>query len=97
MAELKTIEIICIPCHKCEVIREKIEIILRCIESAQGIRTHCELISYPGRKEAMKALIRSGYAINQIPIVLINGEVAFTGSRITEQRIRLILEGIMKY
>jgi len=97
MAELKKIEIVCIPCHKCEVIKEKIQIILKHIEGTLKVRTHCELIYYTNRKEAMEAVIRSGYAINELPVILINGAVAFTGSRISEQRIRIILEGILQY
>ena len=97
MAELKKIEIVCIPCHKCDVLKERIQIILKCIEGTLNVRMHCELISYTNRKEAMKEVIRSGYAVNQLPVTRINGEVAFTGSTISEQRIRIILEGILKY
>ncbi len=97
MAELEKIEIVCIPCHKCEVVKEKIETILRCIEGVRKKSIRCELIYYADRKKGMEEVIRSGYAINQLPVIRINGEVAFTGSTISEQGIRLILEGILKY
>jgi hypothetical protein len=97
MGELRKIEIVCIPCHKCDVIREKIQIVLKCIEFTFSIRLNCRLIYYTNRKEAMKAVIKSGYSFNELPVTRINGAVAFTGSRISESGIRLILEGILKY
>lgn len=97
MAELKKIEIVCIPCHKCDVVKEKIQNILKSIENRLNVRIHCELISYTDRKEAMKEVIRSGYTITQLPVTRINGEVAFIGNTISEEAIRIILEGVLKY
>jgi len=97
MAELKKIEIICIPCHKCDVVKEKIQGILRCLQGTLNVRMHCEIISYASRKEAMREINKSSYAINELPVILVNGQVAFTGSRISTQRIRMALEGILKY
>lgn len=67
------------------------------IEGVLNIRMHCELITYTDRKEAMKEIIKCGYGFNQLPVVRIHGEVAFTGSMISEQEIRIILEGVLKY
>ena len=97
MADLKSIEILCIPCPKCNSLEGKIKIILKSILGSLNTRTSCKFIIYTNRKEAVERAAKLGYVINQLPVVFINEEVAFTGSAMSEQRIRMILEGILKY
>ncbi|MDD5060236.1 MAG: thioredoxin family protein [Candidatus Omnitrophica bacterium] len=96
MAEIKKIEIICFPCHRCEVVKEKIQNILKCLEFKFGKRMTCELILYDNRKEAMAAASRMGCSTTQFPATYINGELAFIGNMISEQNIRKILETILR-
>jgi hypothetical protein len=97
MAELKTVEIICMPCHKCDVMKEKIKSVLTAIGNQNRMRMRCEFIYYNTRKEALVRLSKLGLNIAQLPITLINGQVAFTGSKVGEHEIRLIVEGILRY
>ncbi|MFA6384818.1 MAG: thioredoxin family protein [Candidatus Omnitrophota bacterium] len=97
MAELKSIEIICIPCHKCDVVKEKVKTILNALGGKLNRRFQCELICYASRKEAMERIRNSSYASNEFPVTLVNGQFAFSGSKISEERIRMLLEGILRY
>jgi hypothetical protein len=96
MAQIKKVEIICIPCHKCEILKERIETITQCLEFKYNMRIKYELIHCENKKEVIAALARYGYSINQLPITLINGEIAFIGHVKGENVIRWKLEEIMK-
>ncbi len=97
MAEIKRIEVVCMQCHKCDVVREKIRNVMNAIGNKNNMRMRYEFIFCADRKEAMAKIRSSGYDLNQLPVTLINGQLAFSGSRITEQEIRIIVEGILKY
>ncbi len=96
MAGIKKIEIICSPCHKCQILKERILTIIRCLEFKYETRIRYELIHHENKKEIIELLTHYGYAINQLPVTLINGEVAFIGHVKGENVIRWKLEEIMK-
>lgn len=96
MAQIRTIEIVCLPCHKCEILIERIETIIRCLEFKYGTRIKCAFAHIDSKKEIVAALARYGYAINQLPITLINGEIAFIGHVKGENVIRWKLEEILR-
>jgi len=96
MARIKKIEIICSPCHNCQILKERIEIIIRCLEFKYETRIRYQLIHREKKKEIIEFLTRYGYTINQLPVTLINGEVAFIGHVRGENVIRWKLEEIMK-
>ena len=60
------------------------------------MRIKYELIHHQAKKEIIGLLARYGYAINQLPITLINGEIVFIGNVKGENLIRWKLEEIMK-
>ena len=45
----------------------------------------------------MKKIAQFGYAVNELPVVLINGQLAFSGHVKGEHLVRMKLEEIMKY
>lgn len=96
MARIKKIEIICLPCHKCELLKERITTIAHCLEFKYSIRILYELIHHSRRKEVMEFITHNGYTIKQLPVVFINGELCFFGHVKGENIIRWKLEEIMK-
>jgi|GEM_PF-542289 len=96
MAQIKKIEIICPPCHKCELLQERIETIINCLEFKYNVRIRYEFVHLQTKREIIGFLMRYGYVINQLPITLINDEVAFIGHVKGENVIRWKLEEIMK-
>ena len=72
MAKIKKIEIVCPPCHKCELIKERIETIIHCLEFKYNTRIRYDFIHRQSRKEIVNFRVREGYAINQLPITMIN-------------------------
>jgi hypothetical protein len=93
MAQIKKIEIVCRPCHKCEVLKERIKTIIQALEFKYSIRIKHEFIHY----EKIKEISRFGYSIKELPVLFINGEVAFIGHVQGESAIRMKLEEILKY
>ncbi len=96
MAKIKKIEIICLPCHKCELLQERIYTITRCLEFKYNTKIRFEFIHYQFKREILMQLMRYGFAFNQMPITLINGEVVFIGHVKGENVVRWKLEEIMK-
>jgi hypothetical protein len=96
MARIKKIEIICPPCHNCELLQERIETIIHCLEFKYNTRIKYDFIHYETKKEIVGFLARYGFTINQLPITLINGEISFIGHVKGENVIRWKLEEIMK-
>jgi len=92
MAQIKRIEIICRPCHKCEVLKERIETIIKCLEFKYSMRMKYEFIHY----QSIKEISAFGYSIKELPVLLINGEVAFIGHVQGESAVRLKFEEILK-
>jgi len=96
MGQIKKIEIICFPCHKCDLLKERIEVIIACLEFKYGRKMKYEFIHQDGKKEILAALLQYGYTIKNLPITLINGEIAFLGHVKGENVIRWKLEDILK-
>jgi hypothetical protein len=96
MAKIKKIEIICPPCHKCEILKERIEVIINCLEFKYNTRISYDFIHRETKKEVIDFLVHYGYTINQLPITLINDEICFIGHVKGENVIRWKLEEIMK-
>jgi len=90
---IQTIEIICKPCRKCELLLERIETIIRCIETRESIRIKYKLKL---NGNILHAATKYGYAINKLPLVIINGSVEFVGHVKQEHLIRMKLEEINK-
>ena len=87
------IEIICKPrCHKCLPVEEKITTILNCMALKEKISIKSVFTYNKNILEAEKY----GYKILDLPIVLINGKVAFVGLFKSEHLIRTKLEEILK-
>ncbi len=72
---IKTIEIICLPCPKCEGLEIKIREMIKGIEMVNRIKIVFEFKRHTNIKELSK------YSLNasQTPAVLINGVVEFAG------------------
>jgi hypothetical protein len=72
---IKTIDVMCIPCPKCEEVKKFIAIGIQEIETQNKIKLVHVLNHIPHLKEASK------YSVNaaQAPIVIINGQVQFAG------------------
>ncbi len=89
---IKTIEIICKPCHKCELLEERIKYIIRCMEMQQSIKIKYEFKHNTNIRDVAKY----SFNMTQMPILLINGNVEFAGNVKEEHLIRIKLEEIMK-
>jgi len=87
---IKTIEIICKPCHKCELLKERIHNIIQYMELQKRIKIRYEFNHNTNVLDASKY----GYAINQLPLVIINGNIEFVGHVKEEYLIRIKLEEI---
>ncbi len=95
MAKIQKIEIVCSPCHKCTLLKERLETIIDCLEFKYNTRIKYRFIHTQMRKEIIIFLNSQGYTINQLPIALVNGQVAFIG-HVAENVIRWKLEEIMR-
>jgi hypothetical protein len=73
---IKSIEIICIPCAKCDSMKNSIALAIKNLELRYKIKIAYEFKHTPTLKDISK------YALNpsQIPAVLINGKPEFGGS-----------------
>lgn len=73
---INSIEIICLPCPKCELMKQTIMQAVKSLEFKHKVKLVYEFKLTPHLKEISK------YSLNpsQVPIVLINGEVEFCGS-----------------
>lgn len=97
MAEIKTIEIICPACHKCEILKGRIETLMTCIGNSLGVKLKYELIHYESNKDILPLITKRGLFISQLPALLINGELVFLGHVKGDHIIRMKLEEILKY
>ncbi|MDD5730100.1 MAG: thioredoxin family protein [Candidatus Omnitrophica bacterium] len=88
---IKSIEIICLPCPKCEALERKIMEAIRGLEFQYKIKLTFDFKKCTNLREMAK------YSLNasQTPVVLINGSVEFAG-RIDGQAIRPKLDSIHK-
>ena len=89
---MKTIEIICKPCPKCLLLKEKIRNILNCLQQKYNVKIPYELKHNPD----IRAAEMLGYAASQLPVVLIDGYVEFVGNVKEESLIRMKLENSLK-
>lgn len=89
---IKTIEIICLPCSKCDQVKKMITEIIQEIEEQYKIRLTYEFKYTPNLQEANK------YSVNiaKTPIVVINGRVELAG-QITLETVRTTLMNLHKY
>ena len=89
---MKTIEIICKPCPKCALLKEKIQNILSCLQQKYNVKIVYELKHNPD----LRAAEMLGYPANQTPVVLIDGHVEFAGNVKEEHLIRMKLETALR-
>jgi len=89
---IQTIEIICKPCHKCDLMIQRISYILHCIQNQSGLKLKYELKLNKNIHEAEKY----GYNVTQLPVVKINGDIEFVGHVKEEHLIRMKLEEIIR-
>ena len=89
---IKSIEIMCIPCPKCELVKRLITDAIKVIELQNKIKIAYDFKHTPNFLQA------SQYSINisQAPIVIINGNVEFSGPA-TQDIIKKRLEAIQRY
>ena len=89
---IKSIEIMCIPCPKCELVKKIIADTIKVIESQNKVKIVYDL------KHTTNLSQVSQYSINasQAPIVIINGNVEFSG-KATQDVIKKRLENLHKY
>ena len=88
---IRTIEIMCLPCSKCEQLKSKIKIAIKAMELQKAIRITYEFKHTPHLKELIK------YSLNasQTPAVIINGNVELAG-RIEPTVLKAKLEQIFR-
>jgi len=89
---IKTVEIICKPCRKCELLEQRMRNIIQCMETQKRIKIKYQF----NRNENILDAAKYGYAINQLPLVLINGNIEFVGFVKEESLLRIKLEAINK-
>lgn len=89
---IKTIEIICIPCPKCDQVKKIITETIQEIENQNKIKILYEFRHTPNLQEANK------YSVNiaKAPIIVINGRVEIAG-QVTPEIIKNKLINIHKY
>jgi hypothetical protein len=97
MAQIKKIEIICMPCHKCEILLKKFESILDVLRRKYKIPIKCEIKHIYNKVEVIQEMNKYGFNTGQLPIVLINDALAFTGQIEGDNVIRMKFEEIMKW
>lgn len=89
---IKRIEIICKPCHKCEVLQERISRLIATIQEREHIKIKCDVKYNTNIVDANLY----GYNVTQLPILLINGSVEFVGHVKEVHLIRMKFEEIMR-
>ena len=90
---IKSIEIICKPCHKYELLQERVNRVIATIQEREHIKIKCD-IKYNNNIVDANQL---GYSLAQLPVLLINGNVEFAGHVKEVHLIRMKLEEIMKH
>lgn len=73
---IKTIEVICIPCHKCQILKNRVDEIIKNLELRYRIKIFYEYKHTPHLKDIAR------YSINpsQTPAVIINGNLELAGN-----------------
>ncbi|MFH1621807.1 MAG: thioredoxin family protein [Candidatus Omnitrophota bacterium] len=73
---IKTIEIMCAPCHKCKILKKKILQAVQRVEIKYKIKMSYEFKETPNLQDISK------YGLNpsQAPVVIINGKPEFAGN-----------------
>jgi hypothetical protein len=87
---IKSVEIICKPCDKCEALEQKIRNAIKVIEIKNRIKIKYDL----KRNKDMFAAEKYGYGTKDLPLTLINDHVVFDGHVKGEDFIRFSLEAI---
>jgi hypothetical protein len=96
MAQIKKIEIICFPCHKCENLKRNLHNIMHSLRNTYNIKLNYDLISYENKRDAFKAAARHNFNMTQLPVVLINEEVVFIGHVLGENVFRMKIMEILR-
>ena len=96
MAEIKKVEIICMPCHKCDKLIKVIENILQVLRRKYNIPIKCEIKHYQSKVEVIQGMNKFNFNAGQLPITLINGTLAFAGQVEGENVVRMKFEEIMR-
>ncbi len=89
---IRTIQIICKPCHKCELMKQRIKFLIQCLEFKHHIKIKYALEHIKDIRKAEDY----GLNITQLPLTLINGEVAFAGHVKGDHIVRMKLEEFMR-
>lgn len=89
---IKTIEVICIPCPKCERVKKFIIDAIKLIEIQNKIKIVYDF------KHTTNLLQLSQYSVNasQAPVVIINGNVEFSG-QVAQDVVKKRLEALNRY
>ncbi len=72
---IKSIEIICIPCKKCQGLENNIRNMIKSIESINRIKI---IYDFKHTKD-LKNITRYSLNPSQVPVIIINGQVEFAG------------------
>lgn len=88
---IKTVEVICLPCPKCEGLEKKVCEMVNVI----GMRNHINIPFEFTHTKSLRDITR--YSLNpaQTPVILINGNVEFAG-RVDVNLLRGRLETVQK-
>jgi len=89
---IKSVEIMCIPCPKCERVKKFIVDGIKSIEFQNKTKVVYDFKHTPNLLQA------SQYSVNasQAPIVIINGNVEFSG-QVTQEAVRKRLEAMHRF
>jgi hypothetical protein len=88
---INSIEVMCVPCAKCEMMKRFIKEAIRTIEFQNKIKIVYTLTHTPNLTKS------SQYSVNasQAPIVLVNGNVEFSG-QLTQDVVKKRLEALQR-
>ncbi|HNX81969.1 MAG TPA: thioredoxin family protein [Candidatus Omnitrophota bacterium] len=86
------VKIICKPCRKCELISSRLQHIAQCLAFARHVKIKLDI----DFTKDFKLADQYGYNVSQLPLVLINGQVAFVGHVKEESVVRAKLEEILR-
>lgn len=89
---IRTIEIICKPCHKCELMEKRIRFLIQCLE----FKNHIKIKYHFKHIKDIRMAENYGLNITQLPLTIINGEVAFAGHVKGDHIVRMKLEEYMR-
>lgn len=88
---IQSIEVICLPCPKCETLEPKIRGVIKSIEAINKVKIPFEF----KRTTSLRDISKYSLSPAQTPVILVNGNVEFAG-RFDLILVRSRLESIHK-